>query len=77
MNLELSFLSKNRSLIGFDIQKSGILDRNNNDIPMFRNAIEVSVGALFVYLTIRVGIGKAVKIEDMIEKYTQIFEDKK
>ena len=76
MNLELSFLSKNRSLIGFDIQKSGIIDRDNNDTAFFRSAVEVTVGALFLYLTIRVGIGKAVKIEDMIEKYTQIFEDK-
>lgn len=71
MTIEFSLLSKYKSLIGFQIERNGAVRKDENDGPVFQRTVEVSIGFIFGYLSLRFDLGRAISIEKMITEYKE------
>ena len=75
MKIEFSFLSNNKSLIGFEIERNGAVRRGEDDGPVFQRTVEVSVGFLFGYMSLHFDLGRAVSLEKIITEHNELLEN--
>jgi hypothetical protein len=75
MKIEFSFFSNNKSLIGFEIERSGRVKRGDDDMPAFQRTIEISIGFLFSYITLHFNLGSAVSLEKIITEHNELLEN--
>lgn len=68
IKLEFTLLSKNRSVLGIDVTKNGMINKNENDSPVFQSTIDITIGFLFGYITIQFNNGKEIGIEDLFKE---------
>ena len=76
MKIELSVLSKHRSLVGIEIQRKGMVSKDMDNNSIFQNSVEITFGFLFGYISLEFGIGKGIKIEDMLSEFHNLVNDK-
>jgi hypothetical protein len=69
MTIQFSVLNKYKSLIGFQIERNGALRKDENDSPVFQSMVEVSIGFIFGYVSVKFDLGSAKSIDKMITEY--------
>ena len=72
MTIEFSFLSSMRSVLGIEVQRSGAINRDENNKLIFQSTFELTIGFLFGYLSLHFEFGRPVGIEDMVTKYKEL-----
>lgn len=68
MKIAFSMFSNFRSLIGFEIERSGAVRKGEDDIPVFQRTIEITIGFLFGYISIHFDLGTSISL-DKINEY--------
>lgn len=65
MKIGLSFLSKMRSFIGFEIGHGGYLKKDENGYPVLIRTIDISFGFLFGWITLAFNSGRVVSLDEV------------
>lgn len=77
MTIEFSFLSQYKSLVGFEVERSGTINRDELDNPVFQSQVHITLGLVFFYIELHFNIGRGVKIDDMMKHFAQQIKDKR
>jgi hypothetical protein len=72
MHISFSIFSKNKSLIGFQIERNGAVRKDENSGPVFQRTVEVSIGFLFGYMSLNFDLGNAISIEKLITEHKDL-----
>lgn len=67
MKVEFSFLSQNRSFIGFEISRGGYLSHNMNLEPVVRRTIDIGFGFIFGWMTIQINHGGSFNVNEIVD----------
>ena len=75
MTISFSILNKNRSILGFEVTKSGNIDKGEGDSIIINNTIEVTLGLIFVFLTLAFPTGQSITIHKFTDDFKQKAKD--
>ena len=65
MKINLSLLSKVKSFIGFQVEHSGYLKKDDNGRPVLVRTIDISAGFLFGWITLTFDSGGQIGLDEI------------
>ena len=65
MKINLSLLSKVKSFIGFQVEHSGYLKKDDNGRPVLVRTIDISAGFLFGWISFAFNSGGQVNLDEI------------
>ena len=77
MNIQFSFLDRNRSVIGFEVSRGARLMVDDNSGAQLQRTIEFTIGYLFGWITIQIDFGGKFNMDDVFEDMIKNINHKK